>query len=248
MSDNTRVQKVTVGSESVPTRASAANDVRSRGTPYGEQLVSLLGKAGKQALCDEGSYYVMTNPTPGTGIAGIAAANGFDDTEALLHIRNDATAASGTRIVLDYLTLRCTAAGTNGTDFAYAMTLDTGNTRYASGGSAITEVAPNMQNTSTPSMTSYFGAVVPSTSTTDRLISHGLLRVVIKVIGDIYHFDFGGDSANNGAILNGTAPAHITTACPPVVLGPTDQFLFHEFATSQSVAASWEFECGFWVR
>lgn len=234
--------------EAVPSRYSANVSRAARVSQYGELLTQPLGKSGKYALCNEGSYYVLTNPTPGTGIAGIAAADGFDDTEALLHMRNDATEASGTRIYLDYLVLRCTAAGTNGTDFAYAMTLDTGATRYASGGSAITEVAPNMQNTATPAMTTYFGAVVPSTSTTDRLIAGGLLRPVIKVVGDTYTFDFGGSMGSAGMAVEGTAILSAVIPAPPVVLGPSDQFLFHEFASSQTVAASYEFEMGFWVR
>jgi len=230
-----------------PSRLSNGATRAARMSAFGE-LVGERGKADLVGLCDDGAYYVATNPTPGTGVAGIAAADGFDDTEALLYLRNNATASEGTRIYLDYILLSATAAGTNGTNFSYAMTLDTGAARYASGGSAITPVSPNMQNSDSPSCTLYFGAVVPSTSSTDRLVSHKPLRSVIKVVGDKYLFDFGGSKDTSDMATAGTAICNMRIPCPPVVLGPTDMFLLHEFAASQSVAATYEFEIGFWVR
>jgi hypothetical protein len=94
-----------------------------------------------------------------------------------------------------------------------------------------------------------FGAVVPTAASSNaRLLWHSNVRTVIKVIGDKYLLTFG---AGQGApvattIMAGTAQASIHLPCPPVVLGPGDTFLLHEFAASQTVAASYEFAMGWW--
>ena len=71
------------------------------------------------ALCDQGSYFVATNATPGTALSGIAAADGLDDLEALIFLRHGTSATK--RLYLDYILLQVAAAGTNGTNFAVAM-------------------------------------------------------------------------------------------------------------------------------
>jgi len=221
-----------------------------RSNRFGELYVRAIEGNRQHALADEGSYFVATNPTPGTAIAGISAADGYDDAEALLFIRNDATAAEGTRLYLDYILLSATAAGTNGTNFSYAMDCPTGATSYASGGSTITPVNVNRASSLTASVTMKFGAVVTTTGTTERIVSHGPLRSVIKLIGDKYLFTFGVGEKKDGcaATTAGTAIVNIVRACPPVVLGPSDQFCLREFAASQTVAAQYEFEMGFWMR
>ncbi len=222
----------------------------ARGSRYGDVSVQSIHGSKLDALADEGSYFVATNPTPGTGIAGIAAADGLDDLEALIFLRNGAS--NDKRIHLDYIWLTVTAAGTNGTNFAFAMKGDKGNSRYSSGGSAITPVNPNMVEARTSGIdTLRFGAVVPTAATSEaRLIHHGSLRTLIKVIGDKYLFKFGDSSPGviSGIPLDGTLQASINIPCPPVILGAGDSFLFHEFSASQTVAASYQFTMGFWVR
>lgn len=217
---------------------------------YGELITSPLSGSKQHALADEGSYFTATNPTPGTAIAGIAAADGLDDLEALVFLRN--SSAGTTRIYLDYILLQVAAAGTNGTNFAFAMKGDKGNSRFASGGSSITPVNTNMGSSRTSGIDRLqFGAVVPTAATSEaRLLAHGLLRTVIKVIGDKYLFKFGDSSPGvvSGIPLEGTTQANICVPCPPVVLSPGDTFLLHEFAASQSVAAQYQFQIGFWVR
>lgn len=222
----------------------------ARVSRYGELVTQGLAGSKMHALAAEGSYFIVTNPTPGTAIAGIAAADGLDDLEALVFLRNGAS--NDKQIHLDFLLLQVAAAGTNGTNFAFAMKGDKGNSRYASGGSSLTPVNPNMGSTRTSGIDKfYFGAVVPTAATSEaRLLNHGLLRTVIKVVGDKYLFKFG-DSAPgvvSGIPLEGTTQANINVPCPAVILDPGDTFLFHEFAASQTVAAQYQFACGFWVR
>jgi len=196
-------------------------------------------------LCDEGSYFVATNPTPGTAIAGIAAADGYDDTEALLYISN--THATK-HVYLDYLRLNVSAAGTNGTNFAYAIDVATA-ALYASGGSAITPVDVNRETDNTAPVAMRFGAVVTTTGTTEKIMAHGRLRTVIKVVGDVYLFTFGGQPVVPATtIMAGTAQASVHRNCPPIMIPPGHGMCFREFAASQSVAAQYQFELGFWVR
>src|SRR5688572_28837090 len=73
-----------------------------RGTRYGEVVTQSLMGGKVYSLADEGTYFVATNPTMGTGIAGIAASTSFDAAEHLLHIRNTSTSK---RLYLDFVDL-----------------------------------------------------------------------------------------------------------------------------------------------
>lgn len=222
----------------------------ARGSRFGDLMsVPVLGSK-MHALADEGGYFTAKNPTQGTGIAGIAAATTIADTAALMFLRNGAS--NDKRIYLDYILLAVTAAGTNGTNWSFAMRGDKGNTRYTSGGSVITPKNPNMGSARTPGIdTLVFGAIVAAAATSEMRDLHGLpVRSVIKVVGDKYLFKFGDSSPGqmSGIPLEGTLQANINIPCPPIVLDPGDSFLLHEAAASQSVGASYEFTMGFWVR
>lgn len=215
---------------------------------YSDQMVESLAGSKLAALAGEGSYFVATNATLGTALSGTAAPTTFSATVALVSLFN-AAATGGKRIHLDWLVLSPKAAGTNGTNFSFAMSGDRTN-RYSSGGTAITPVNTNMDSDTTSIATLNVGAVTAAAAGASvRRLSHGALRTVIKVIGDQYVFSFGSSvPAMPGMPLEGVLQAAIHTPCPPVVLGPGQSFLFHEIATAQSVAATWEFTCGWWER
>ena len=96
----------------------------------GEQFVENLWNS-MHALAVEGSYFVAQTPTPGTGVT-ISSATGtsFSDTGAIVAVNNRDSAPSlggqGRDIILDYLKLIITAAGTAGTDSHVASRLDIG--------------------------------------------------------------------------------------------------------------------------
>jgi len=221
----------------------------ARGSRFGEAYGQLVGK-GCYALADEGSYFVASNPTPGTGIAGIAATGAFSDAESLLVLKNTYTAAEGKRIYLDRLHLIVTAAGANGTDHRYVSKIDTGVERYTSGGSTITPVNVNHDASSTLSATCYFGALVTTSASSNvRLIQSGLIRSVIAVVGDKYTFDYGADHVQpTGMVLEGTAQCHAVIPHAPIVLPPGCTYVLSLHAASQTGATSYEFNLGFWVR
>lgn len=223
-----------------PIATTVHGDVRN--APYGK---------GMYGLADEGSYFVARNATVGTGIAGIAAADGAEGLEQLIFLRNSASEAEGKRIYLDYLRLVPTAAGTNGTTTQYVSVIDSGTNRYTSGGTSYTPVNVNMDSTEAVSCQLVFGAIITAAASSDaRTVGGGSLRLgVIKVIGDIYLFDFGSDkSAPPSLLTSGTAQTIVHVRHAPVVLGPNDMWMLEVFAASQTVAASFEWELGFWVR
>jgi hypothetical protein len=200
------------------------------------------------ALADESSYFVATNATPGTAIAGIAAADGYDVTESLFYLHVSSTATK--RVYLDYLTLTCAAAGATGSDFSLAITTDN-TARYTSGGTAITPVrASQFGSAASVVDAAYFGALVTSAASGNgKLLWHSLLRTVIKVIGDQYTLSFGADEEQGASMPTaGTLQLALARKLPPVVLGPGDTLLVHEYATSQNAAAEYQFAAGWWER
>lgn len=222
--------------------------IQPRMSHRGEALMQPLF-GGLQPLCSEGSLFVATNPTPGTGVAGIAATGAFSDAESLLHVRvND---ASVKRHIPIALLLELTAAGTNGTDLAYVIKGDTGATRYTSGGSALAPVNCNMRSAATPESTSYFGALVTAAATSSaRLLAHGKIRTVIGVAGDKILFTFGAVAPGlpAGMIMEGTAQAAIHCPVPALEFGATDQLVLSLFAASQTAAISFQYQYVFAER
>ncbi len=233
----------------LPATTVEGGQVPSRHTVYGEQHAMLVGGGKLDAMADEGTYFVATNATLGTALTGTAAPTAFSATVALMSLYNSSAVGSGKSIHLDWLLLSPKAAGTNGTNFSYAMSGDRIN-RYSSGGTAITPVNPNMGSDATSIATMYAGAITAaSASAAVRRLNHGILRTVIKVIGDQYLFRFGDASPSLAGIpLEGTTQAALSIPCPPVIIPPGSSWLFHEMAASQSVAATWEFSMGWWER
>ena len=245
MADETRPTG-TVRRSTLPSATNDGDRAFNRSSRYGEQVVQPIG-GDRYPLADEGSYFIATNATPGTAIAGIAAADGYDDAEALLYLANTHPTK---HVYLDYLHLICEAAGASGSDFAYAIDVAT-ETTYASGGTAITPVCTNREaelDVKAP-VIMWFGAVVTTTGTTEKIMSHGQLLTTIKVIGDHYLLAFGGKPQPPATqIMEGAAQRSVQKSCPPIVVPPGHALSFREFATSQSGAAQYQFEAGFWIR
>ena len=221
-----------------------------RTSRYMEPYVQAVSGSKVYPLCDEGSYFVATNATLGTPISGTAAPTAYSATVALMTMFNtvSSSAVLGKSIYLDWLQIEVRAAGTNGTNFQYALVVDQGN-RLSSGGTTITPVSPNSISSASSISTLTFGAITATAASAARRLKHGQIRSVIKVIGDVYTFTFGQSTASmSGMVLEGTAQAHIPVHCPPVVLGPNTSLLLSEIAASQSVAATYEFSMGWWER
>ncbi len=217
-----------------------------RRSGYGEDYVIPFSV---RVAADEGSYFLARNATPGTAQAGHAAPTTHDTAKPFILLKNGAE-ANGRRVYLDYLKLLVTAAGTGGTLNYATHTVDKARTP-GTGGVALTVVNTNLQSTrSTVLSSALAGPIVPgeSNSAEARIVAHQRARTVIPVVGDVLLFNFGGAAIPSGAVMAGTTELERVIHCPPIVIGPGDSYHLVLWRASQSAAASYEVELGFWER
>lgn len=241
----------------LPTRIYNNTYGPDRSTAYGEKFVQPIGLP-RWAHSLEGTYFVCHNATndASTTLAGHAAPVLADAdatmTKPYFFMRHGGATSSNIRIYLDYIEIEVVTAGANGTQACWAAQLDTGTTRYSSGGTALTIVNPNMQSsaTSVTATTNHLlgGDVVSGAENAGvRHLGHGTLRPSIEIAGDKKVFVFGGDPilGSDGAAA---AKREQVVNMPPVILGPTDQFLLalHGQA-SQSAAGVYKIRAG-WIE
>lgn len=221
-------------------------------TNRGDLVVQSLSGTKMHALAQEGSYFVATNPTVATGIAGIAAADGYNAAETLFLLYNQATAAEGIEVCLDFLELQCTVVDTGGTDIRFDHHIDTGD-RFTSGGSNITPVSPNMNSSASAKGRLRFGAVVSSSASSSvRYLGGRQLSSTDLVANDLMYFSYGGSTSFSNQNSNLTEEVTLSrfwhVSCPAVVLGPGQSYLFTINCASQTGAATWTFNAGWWER
>ena len=218
----------------------------ARGSGYGEPYVIPFSR---RVAADEGGYFLARTATPGTAQAGHTAPTTHDTAKPFVMLQNGAE-AGGMRVYLDYLKLLVTAAGTAGTLNYATHTVDKNRTP-GTGGVALTVVNVNPQSTrSTVLSSALAGPIVPgeSNSADARIVAHQRARTVIPVVGDVLLFKFGADPAISGAVMAGTTELERIINCPPIILGPGDSYHLVLWRASQSAAASYEVEAGFWER
>ncbi len=230
------------------TAAAEGTDGPARIDRFGDLFTRAMDSKG---LAASGKFYIATNPTFETGIAGHAAATATDDSKPFLTLQNTAAAGSSLLVMPLRLTIICTAAGTNGTDLRYTVHKSAaGVSRFTSGGSsggnggaATLSVFPTRSTGVTTTALVRAGAVVAPTDANKVRIAGGTLRTVINVIQDMYSFDFGPENPTNLAVY-AAATATATTVhrtIRPVVLEPQETLTFAFIAAAQSAAPSYEF-------
>lgn len=239
-------------SRALPSKHADGAPSPMRTTRRGELVTTPLTGAKLHGLAQEGSYFVATNPTVATGIAGIAAADGYNAAETLFLLYNTSTEAEGIHLCLDFLELQCTVVDTNGTDLRFDHHIDNTD-RFTSGGTAITPVNPNMDSTASAKGRLRFGAVVSSAASSSvRYLGGRQLASTDLVANDLMLFTYGGSNSFSNQNSNLTEEATLArfwhVACPPVVLGPGDSYLFTINSASQTVGATYTFNAGWWER
>jgi hypothetical protein len=238
---------------------------RARPSKYADQAQAPVHLSNRGDVCTqsvhgakmftaamEGSYFVATNPTVATGIAGIAAADGYNAAETLFLLYNTSTQAEGIQICLDFLELQCTVVDTAGTDIRFDHHIDNTD-RYTSGGTLITPVSPNMDSSASAKGRLRFGAVVSAAASSSvRYLGGRQLSSTDLVANDLMLFTYGGSNSFSSQGSNLTEEATLArlwqVACPAVVLGPGCSYLFTINCASQSGAATWTFNCGWTER
>ena len=234
-------------SKAIPTSVADGTSQQYRSTPYGEIVTTQL-MDNHSSLADEGSYFKATNPTPGTAITH-AVTTAFSATAALFTINNTA-AANGKRIYLDYFRFITVGTPTTATSAQMVITMDTTN-RFSSGGSTITPVNANMDNSRATIATLNVGAVVlTAASGSVRQVGRHTFKTQATpclAVGDILAADFG-DATAAGAVLNGAAAQMLPYASGPCVIGGGHSLNVHVYYPAVTAAPTFEFEIAWWER
>lgn len=222
----------------------------NRVTRYGDQSSHLV-TARDVGASREGTEFITRSPTVDTGLASIAALATFTATSPFVIITNG-NPSGGRSVILKKIKLRCTAAGTGGTNFSWATKVDNVANRYSSGGSGSANTnlssilaGPYSTNPGAQFQSNaliYAGALVATADSPQaRVLENGPLRSTINVVNDQITYSFGNteDLMDTLAIATATATQRIVPHCS-VTLPPQTTFLLHWYAASQSAAASYE--------
>jgi hypothetical protein len=212
------------------------------------------------ALADEGSYFVATNPTPGTGIAtttsvvdGANSGATSAQTRPLMIVYNGASPndPNAKNLYPLYLNMSFTTVPAVGTVWQTAMWLEpVGASAYTSGGSTIVpnNVNPN-SNTNTRASV-YFGALTAAATTTGgKLVMARAVTSILPILRDVHLFTFG-DVTQPAAVIQGTATVArtIVVPCAPLVIPPGYALKLGGWMTGNNAAPAWEFEFGYAER
>lgn len=224
-----------------------------RGSRYGDSYSIDLFGGRSHALADEGAYFYHQHPTidASTTVAGHAAPVLADlYTKPFLVVTNQDVVGSKKRCYLDFIELTVITPGTAGTSDNWAAECDTGGAaaRYSSGTlTRLTASNPNMQSATVNTSVIDCGPYVAKAATSaQRKMGSGVFRPSIAITGDKYLFVFGGPPMPNGVVASAITQHYIPL--PPVILGPTDLFLLHLYAPSQSAAGVYKVQVGCWER
>ncbi len=224
---------------------------------YGSQFTESLIPT-KHVLADEGSYYVSTNPTPGTGLAYNVQAS-FSDTVPFIYIFNQSlpSDAANKRLYLDYIKIIVTVAAVTGTQAFYAVKSD--NVARAITTNNTTAITPANVNSDVGaqalaqvrSQTSATASAIAAASANARVLARGGFGG-ITIVGDELVILFG--SPDPGAYAGLTAaqavcPGRKVSNSPPLIIGPQQSATVHLwFPGNATTGLSYELEMGHWER
>ena len=221
-------------------------------TAYELKVASIWNE--HQALVQEGSVYMASNPTPGTGILGticvddVATASSTHAQFApFLLVTNGWSAANpaAKTIYPLYIRLTTTVASANATDWSINLRLDNTATKYVSGGSSLTPVNLNSAVNNASGATVYAGAIVPSgvVSSAGRLLSRNKVSPVIPLFGDTHILTFGDSAMDTNMLMGGATARCITLPCAPTAIAPGWCMQLDQYGTSSlTTAGQWEVE------
>ena len=209
---------------------------------------------GDTGLADEGSFYIATNPTVGTGIATTTSVVDDAATASATHaqavpVMYIANPSSNPRsIYLRYLRMLVTAAPTSATFWNMSIRADN-VPRYSTGGTTIIPVNMNTGAASASSAQIVFGAVVASAlpSANARLLTNTAIQSSIPVVKDLWTITFG-DVSMGTNVLTASAAKNITIPCGPIVIAPGWNIAIGMWGASNAGAPAWEFELGYVER
>jgi hypothetical protein len=204
--------------------------------PYGEQVVLNAEDAPNVQALSGARYQALTVPAVSPAGVAMGIQTTFSDTANIAFILVNGSAAGGKRVVMDYVKVRITAAGSTTTAVEAAIEIDTTN-RYSSGGTAlaVANATTETNQASVVSQCKYAAVTATAAGGSRKWLWHALIRKAaapVWIVGDTIHFNFGevGEGSLVSAALisstdaNGTAFAR---PVPPAVIGPGGSLLLH---------------------
>lgn len=206
-------------------------------------------QASRQQLAAAGKYFVVTNPTPGTGVLyGTSAA--FSATANGMFSISNGNVTGGASIYLDYLSLLLTLPPTATTQMRFEVYSETGIVALSAGNLARTPVNVNSSfaNTTGAVVNSFSAAsgTVPAAVGTRRLVSVAAIETNLGITGDNYILQFGGDPVGGVSGLTAVraaAQARIVGSCAPVVIPPGNSAIINMWWLTQATnGPTFEFE------
>lgn len=187
----------------------------------------------RQLLAINGSYWTVTNPTPGTAIVGGLLTSFSETANGFMLVRNTAQ-AGGKVIVFDRMKMTQTATAPTGTlqmhfetKLETAQVIATGNVSAAN-----TRVPVNSRPGMSPTPSSVasvqtFAAgqmTIPAASGTRSQVDLGFLATGVTVANDEYVVEFGTDASASTKVgltaARATDPARHVTQMAPLVIDP----------------------------
>jgi hypothetical protein len=225
--------------------ADGAGFAYARSNKYGELIVRDFDE---EVAAIEGSWGVLANATPGTGIASQASITSYDATKDILHILNGETAK---RLIIKYIKIFVgTVPGGSGTQ-KYEILVDT-QTGLTSGGTALTKKRTNLAVASSlGNVTATAGALttVAASANAIRGVYSGELRNGVGLAGDTFLLTFGRTRDMSGFLLPATTVGEQRTLPHgPLVIAPGGACRLSHYGASLSTAATFEWEIGCYVR
>lgn len=223
----------------------------NRGVPLGNSLLQ-----GPQVQAYQGSRFVTTAPTPGSGIQmGLITA--FNDaTGAFIAFKNN-DVPGGKSVILDKLKLLLVSTAPATTTVLHmAVKIDPKDRTPSAGSPAtLTPVNPNGGSSGasiiSPFNMSTGGAAitVPASGVNARYVSRGEITTNLGITGDEYTFVFGNGSdvgGNGGGTgVRSTAAGRYSTNMEPVIVPPTWWCVIYLWWLTQTTnAATFEMEMG----
>jgi hypothetical protein len=239
-------------SRGIPQRVPESQDIAARSDGYGNAFNAPL-YGSRHFLADEGSYFVATNPTPGTPIAITTSITTFAETAgavgvSLLLKNNDSrTGNAPKRIYFDKLKLMIVQVPTSATSWQFALVIDDNPVRYTSGGSAITPTQPNGDSNIASVAQMYFGALTTAVPNNRRTVGRGTLRGVIPTTFDEFIITSGGMD-EGGSMASAAASGRIVENVPPIILAPQQQLCLTMWGAANAAAPTFEFEATWWEK
>jgi hypothetical protein len=247
-----------VASLFLPVKATDTSTVNTRSDGYGNLAVnSYLNK--KQALAAEGSYFVTTNPTPGTGVGAGPVVTSYANTAGYFFFQNN-NAPGGPTAYPDYLKLIVTAAFGGGTvtnwNFAVIRDVASPLLLQVTTSTSLSQASPvNVNGGSSVRSNCIFGyqggatAIVnKAPSQTSAIVGRASVGAGVGLVGEEVVLDFGSldPSAYQGlTAAEATIPGRKVSVLPPVAVPPGQQIMIVAwFPTATTTGLNYEFELG----